>query len=105
MNKMDTVNQVKGKVEQLSDVMMKERLRPLAGRAVERLKELMESRNDAIAMGAAKMVLNKFVPDLKVTELQGNEEKPILINLDIKGVAHDELHRASTVSTEATAGV
>lgn len=69
--------QGKGKVEMLGEAAMKQRLRHLVPRAIERLKELMESRNDAIAMGAAKLVLNKFVADLKITELQGNPDRPL----------------------------
>ena len=46
-------------------------------RAIERLCELMESRNENVALGAAKALLNKALPDLRVTELQGNEDKPI----------------------------
>ncbi len=70
-------HQDKGKVEMLSEVAIKQRLRPLVPAAIARLKELMYSRNEAIAMGVAKLVLNKFIPDLKVTELQGNVDKPL----------------------------
>ena len=98
--KSDTLAQVKGEVKQLSDAVMKERLRPLVPRAIERIQEMIESRNEAVAMGAAKLVISRFVPEVRAIELQGNEKKPILITLDI-----NEVHRPSKVSTEAEASV
>lgn len=104
-DKTNIETQDKGRVEMLSEVAIKQRLRPLVPRAIERLKDLMESRNEAIAMGAAKLVLNKFLADLKATEISTPTEKPLQITLDIKGVDQNELHRAGTVSTETVVGV
>lgn len=42
-----------------------------AKEAVGRLIELLHSKNDNVAVGAAKVLLSKVVPDLKSTELSG----------------------------------
>lgn len=34
-------------------------------------------RANAVRLGAAKLILNKTLPDLKQTELSGNPERPI----------------------------
>jgi len=66
-------------------------------RAIERLCELMESRNENVALGASKALLNKALPDLRVTEIQGSEKKPLLIELDIN---ESKIHGAGKVPTK-----
>ncbi len=42
---------------------------------IDKLFELTESRNEPIKLGALKTLINKILPDLKVTELQGEVDK------------------------------
>jgi len=96
-SKKTTAPRGKGGVKGLSEVAIKQRLRPSTPRAIERLKELLESRNESIAFAAVKLIINKFVPDLRVTEIQGSEKKPILIELDIN---ESKIHGAGKVPTK-----
>ena len=59
-----------GESKQISDIAIKARLRPHTTRAIEVLVEKMEARHPAVAMGAAKTILDKFVPNLKSTDLK-----------------------------------
>ena len=43
--------------------------------AIERLVELCNSKNDAVALGAVKVLLAKNMPDLKATDLTSDGEK------------------------------
>ena len=45
--------------------------------AILRLVELMSSKNENVALGASKAILSKTIPDLKVTELKGDEDRPV----------------------------
>ena len=44
---------------------------------IEKLFELSESNNQPIRLGALRTLINKVLPDLKVTELQGDEDRPL----------------------------
>ena len=73
---------------------------------IEGLFELaFNSRQEAVKMGALKILINKVMPDLREVQIDGNEDKPLQITLDIKGVDPNELHRAGQVPTETVAGV
>jgi hypothetical protein len=54
---------------------------PLAKPSIERLREMLQSRNEAIALGAVKIVLNKVLPDKKAVELKGEDGAPIIIKV------------------------
>jgi hypothetical protein len=70
---------IKG-LENISDADIKNRTRKYVASAVVRLAELANSRNDSVALGASKYILDKFLPDLKATEITGkNGEKLIPI--------------------------
>lgn len=71
-----TIKEITGG-EQLSDRAIKERLRPAALRAVERLIELMESTNENVALGAARDVISRFVPAIRATELKDGDGQPL----------------------------
>jgi len=43
----------------------------------ELFKLALGSKQPAVRLGALKTLINKILPDLKVTELQGNEDKPL----------------------------
>ena len=97
------VTQDERKVEQLSDVAIKERMRPYVPEAIAVVRKLMSSANQAIALGAAKIFINKFIPDLKVTELLGNTERPlgvvILPHLNDNGSTLEPVKPSSSPAT------
>lgn len=50
--------------------------------AVDTLIEIMRtSRNEALKMGAAKTLLDKCIPDLKATEVTGEQGGAVLVRL------------------------
>ena len=56
--------------------------RRIAGHANDCIDYLVGIMNGTVTanpvrMGAAKILLNKVIPDIKVTELQGNMDKPL----------------------------
>ena len=59
---------IKG-AHQLSNKELQERMRPFALRAIQRLSELIDSKQENIALGASKEVVGRFVPMLKQTSL------------------------------------
>ena len=48
-------------------------------RIIERLFELLEDRNPSTALGAANKLIDKILPDLKATELTGEDNGPLRI--------------------------
>lgn len=69
--------------EQLSDAKLKALTRVYIPSAIERLAELCNSKNEAIALGAIKVMIAKNIPDLKAVELKGEDGKPLLL-FDVK---------------------
>lgn len=69
----ETFTQVIKGVERLSDAQLKERTRAYCPSAIERLVQLCNSKNEAIALGAVKVILAKNLPDLKAQELTGKD--------------------------------
>lgn len=67
---------------------------------ITKLFELMDSRNENIALGATKTLLNKIVPDLKSTEITGQNGEPIKLNI----IAGADYLSQLGVSTSAPAG-
>lgn len=58
--------------KQLSNRMLLEMSRPHAVRAIQRLAELIESKNEPVAVSAARTLLAKVLPDLKSEEFKGD---------------------------------
>lgn len=58
--------------EQYSAKQLQEKLRPHAITAIQKLVLLMESTNENVALGAAKIVLAKVLPDLKSVDFSGD---------------------------------
>lgn len=82
----DATSQDKRYGEQLSDLAIRERLRAATPMAIARLIELCQSKNPNVAMGAAKVILAKVVPDLKAMEHSNGKDgkdlpTPLLIRL------------------------
>ena len=66
---------------------------PLADDAIARVKLLLQSRNEAIALGAAKLILERTVPAMKALEITGDGGGPIEISIisePIKEAVSDE---------------
>ena len=42
---------------------------------LNKLLELLESKNESISLGAAKVLFNKLLPDLKATDVTSDGEK------------------------------
>jgi hypothetical protein len=82
--KSTTLAQVVRGVEQLSDAKIKEQTRWYIPSAIERLAELCNSNNEAVSLGAIKVLLAKNLPDLKATELTGEDGGRI--KLDVSAV-------------------
>ena len=66
----------------LSKKRMYEMTASKAARAIERLEELMNSTNENAALGAAKTILAKCLPDLKATDLTSDGDKIERIDLE-----------------------
>lgn len=75
---------------------------PLVDTAIEKLKLLLDSRNEAIALGAIKVVLERTVPEMKAVEITGQGGGPLLINLDINGA--DKFFSVKQLSGQADQG-
>ena len=78
-----------------------QKFEPLANQAIEVIKKCMESRNENIAMGAAKIVLERTVPAIKAIELTGNNGDPIKFNI-ISG--SDYVSAISKLTTASATG-
>lgn len=57
------------------------RMATLLPTAFEKLKLLLESRNENLVLGAVKIVIDKCLPDLKAIEVGGVEGGPIQLNI------------------------
>lgn len=51
--------------------------------AVEKLTALINSRNEAISLGAVKVVMDKCLPDIKAVEVSGSEGKDLEVKINI----------------------
>ena len=72
--------------------------------AIDKIVEIMRtSKNDALVMGAAKVIIDKSIPDLKSAELQGEGGGPILIKLD--GIQGNIVLDAKQFSGQTTGSV
>lgn len=56
------------------------RVSKYAPKAIKRLAELLDSKNESVALGAAKVILEKVLPDLKAVEAVDKEnQEPLQI--------------------------
>lgn len=77
---------------------------PLANTAIEKLKVLMESRNENIALGAVKTVLERTVPAIKALELTGENGEPVKFNLLTPSTYFSAVGKIAAASAESAAG-
>lgn len=79
-----------------------QKFEPLADRAIEKLQTLLESRNESIAMGAVKIILERTVPAIKAIEITGENGGPIKLNI-ISGADYvSSIGNAATASETST---
>ncbi|MFZ5845293.1 MAG: hypothetical protein ACOY0S_02385 [Patescibacteria group bacterium] len=66
----------------------------------------LHSRNEAISVGAAKVLINKILPDLKSTELVGKDGQPltITVKLDVAGGYIPQMGGIITAPTGSNTG-
>ena len=70
------------------------------------LFELLKSRNDSVAVSAAKTLLNKILPDKRAIEVTGKDGQPLTINvkLDMAGGYIPQLGGIITSSAASSTG-
>lgn len=54
---------------------------PLINPSIDRLKEMLDSRNESIALGAIKIILERTVPAIKALEITGENGEPIKLTV------------------------
>lgn len=88
----------------LSNTAIREKLRMATPRAIEKLVELLDSRNPNVSVAAAKTILSKVVPDLKATELTTTDEegKPIPLLGGYSGYLHEVQEHVRTITKRTT---
>lgn len=57
------------------------RVSKYAPRAIKKVAELLESKNESVALGAVKVILDKAIPDLKALEIDERDTNPIEIRI------------------------
>lgn len=65
--------------KKMSDMAIRETLRLAVPQAIARLVELLQSKNQPVALGAAKIILSKVIPDLRSIELTDKDGAPLPI--------------------------
>lgn len=84
-----------------SQAVLYAQIEPLADRAIERLEQLLESRNESIALGAVKTVLERCIPIKKAVEVTGANGEPIKLNIIS---ASDYLSTTGVFNASSTSG-
>lgn len=70
------------KDKQLSEVAIRELIRPHIPDAIAKLIELMNNAdNDSVKIGAVKILLSKVIPDLKSSEINGEIKGKWIVEL------------------------
>src|SRR3990167_7716292 len=69
-------------------------------RIIERLFELLESRNESTALGAANRLIDKILPDLKSNELTGEDQGPMRFIISLN---EDDRQRIADLKLSQTA--
>ncbi len=68
--------------KQMSKVEMMNVIRPHVPNLIKKTLELVDSApNDSVRLGAIKLLLGKVLPDLKATELTGDETKALVVRI------------------------
>lgn len=68
------------------------------------LYDCLKSKNEGIAMGAAKVLINKLVPDIKSVELSGQNGQPIQFFINAGGGFIPTNIRVNATSTPSDNG-
>lgn len=62
----------------------------------------LQSRNEAIALGAANKIIDKIVPNLKGVEITGADGEAIAFKIIAGATYYAALDKSSTASTDGT---
>lgn len=81
---------------QLSNKVLQGMIRGLVPTAIETLAELLHSEHPTARLGAAKLIMNKVLPDLKAIELSDNRD---LSGLIIVRSSSDDVINGELVTT------
>lgn len=54
---------------------------PLVQPAIERLRELLKSKNEPTVIGALKLIFERTIPAIKAMEITGDNGEPIRLNI------------------------
>jgi len=73
-----------------------------APKAIRKLAEQLDSKNESVVLGAAKTLLAKVIPDLKSNELVGKDGQPIAINILRDYLSTSGTHATSISSIEGS---
>ncbi|MBU1067808.1 hypothetical protein KKE60_08480 [Patescibacteria group bacterium] len=57
------------------------RVSKYAPKAIRRVVNLLDSKNESVALGAVKVILDKAIPDLKALEIDERDTSPIEIRI------------------------
>ncbi len=71
---------------------------PLVDISLEKLRTLLDSRNEPTVLGALKIVFERTIPAIKALEIQGKDGEPIKLNL-ITGADISKYIELSSAST------
>lgn len=66
-----------------------------SNKIIEVLLESLDSRNPSVRLGAAKILINKIVPDLKAVEWSTDEKKPIAIQIIKQDISKEDAEKLS----------
>lgn len=86
--------------KQLTNKALQEMARPYAVRAIKRLAELVESKNEPVAVSASKTLLAKVLPDLKSADLELGEHAQMLIQV-LSGNGHSNNTRSISANASS----
>ena len=67
---------------------------------IDKMFKLTESRNENVAMGAIKVLINKMLPDLKATELSGKDGESLTVKIIRDYLSKPQPNATSTRSPE-----
>lgn len=83
IDKTSTINEAKKSLPSQQGLYAK--IASYSNEIIGTLYQLLQSRNENIRLGAAKVLINKILPDLKVMELTGKDGKPFELIINAVG--------------------
>ena len=75
------------------------------GKSLKAILQCLKSNNESIKLGAAKVLMDKILPDIKSLELQGDDGEPIRYNVLIGNGFIPQLTEVKGIVTEPQAKI